>query len=83
MEITGIISTILLAICGLPLAIKSFRSGNSDSVDSYFLILWTLGEIFGFIYLFNLGERILLWNYILNLGLLSVVIYFKLKPRKK
>ena len=82
MEIVGWIGSVLLSICGLPLAIQSFRAKNSDSINSSFLYIWTFGEVFSLIYLLSLGEGILLWNYIINLIFLSIIIFYKIKPTR-
>jgi len=49
----GWIGSLLLAVCGLPQAVKSYREKNSDGISWGFITLWTLGEIFTLIYILN------------------------------
>lgn len=79
-NLIGSIGAILLAICAVPLAYSSIKSGKSE-ISSAFLYIWTFGEIFSLTYLLLLGETVLIWNYVANLALLVVVIYYKWRPR--
>jgi MtN3 and saliva related transmembrane protein len=81
-EIIGWIGASLLAFCGLPQAIKSFRDGNSDGISWMFILMWGFGELLGLIYIISLGAIPLVLNYSLNLILVSVILWFKMYPRK-
>jgi len=81
MEIFGTTGALFLALCTLPLSYTAIKSGKSE-INSGFLYLWTLGELFTLIYLLYIGESIIIWNYIANLVLLIPVILYKIRPRK-
>jgi uncharacterized protein with PQ loop repeat len=81
--IIGWVGTILLAICGFPQMIKSIREGHSEGISHAFLWLWFWGEVFYIIYvLFKDFDTIQLSNYILNIAIVIVLIYYKYFPRK-
>lgn len=82
MLIIGWFSAALFAICAMPQARKSRREGHSRGIDSTFLSMWALAEILGIIYVWDLGSHPLLLNYGLNLLFLSIIIYYKVFPRK-
>lgn len=69
-DFIGLAGSILLAICALPLAIESIANKRID-INLGFLLCWTLGEIFTFIYIF--GDWILMLNYGINIFLLIPV----------
>jgi len=79
----GSFGAILLALCGLPLAYQSYKKGHSNDINMSFLYMWISGEILSVFYLFTISESILIWNYIANIIFLSVILYYKIKPRKK
>lgn len=78
----GWFGSLLLAICGLPQAIKSFKDKNSDGVSIYFILMWLLGEIFQLIYCLDKLVLPIILNCILNLVFVSVIFYFKVKSKK-
>jgi uncharacterized protein with PQ loop repeat len=82
METLGYIGSIMLAICGLPQAIESFKTKSSEGLTWGFLALWFWGEIFTFAYILPKMDLPLLINYSANIIFLSVIIYFKLFPKK-
>ena len=75
--------SILLAICAAPLAYRAYKDGHSAGVDSLFLLIWLLGEIFTLSYVVYKLDIPLILNYSLNLFFIGVVIYYKVKPRKE
>ena len=77
----GWISSILLALCGLPQAYLSFKQGHSDGVSNMFLAMWGIGEILGLFYVTSLLSYPLIFNYILNIMLISVIVKFKIWRR--
>jgi uncharacterized protein with PQ loop repeat len=83
-ETIGWIGGLLLAFCGLPMAIKSFRDGNSDGVSKLFLVMWLLGEIALLVYvLIKHGFDLpLVTNYLLNIAFISIIGYYVIKPRR-
>ena len=79
-------SSFCLAICALPLAITSVRSGKGFDRDQLvFGWLWLLGEILGIFYvLWKFGlDYPLLANYTANIIFLSIVFKYTYRPRVK
>jgi uncharacterized protein with PQ loop repeat len=83
MEIIGWIGSILLAFCGLPQAIESYKTKSSAGITWGMLIMWFWGEIFTIIYILPKFHLPLLFNYTANVIFLSIIIYYKIKPGKK
>lgn len=83
METIGWIGSILLAFCGLPQAIESYRTKNSEGLTWSFLIMWGVGEIFTIIYILPKWHWPLIFNYTANLIFISVILYYKIKPGKR
>lgn len=80
MEAVGYISALCLIACGLPLATEAFRTGRSD-VNPAFLTLWYTGEVLGLAYALWLGNGPMLANYGFNFAVLTIVVYYKVRPR--
>lgn len=80
-EFNAYLGAIFLALCGLPMAWRSFKDGHSHGVDGLFLIFWTLGEILTLTYVLYNWDVPLILNYGVNLIFIGIVVYFKLKPR--
>ena len=62
-EIFGWLGSLLLALCGVPQAIQSYKDKHSDGISWGFLLLWAFGELFAMVYV---GEKVdlpLLLNY--------------------
>lgn len=85
MEIVGWVGSISFSICGIPQAYRSIKEGNSSGVSWWFLILWLVGELCTIVYVLMLSELLvpLIVNYILNLGSLLVIIYYKIYECKR
>jgi uncharacterized protein with PQ loop repeat len=82
METIGYIGSILLAICGLPQAIESYKTKSSEGLTWGFILLWFFGEIFTFAYILPKMDLPLLINYSANLIFLIIILYFKIFPKK-
>jgi uncharacterized protein with PQ loop repeat len=82
MEYIGWIGSILLAFCGLPQAIESYKTKNSDGLTWGFLIMWGLGEIFTIIYIIPKWHWPLIFNYTANIIFISIIVYYKIKPKR-
>jgi uncharacterized protein with PQ loop repeat len=82
MEYIGWIGSILLAFCGLPQAIESFKTKNSDGLTWGFLIMWGVGELFTIIYIIPKWHWPLIFNYTANIIFISIIVYYKIKPKK-
>ena len=83
MEIIGWLGSIMLSICGLPQAIESYKNKNSNGISWGFIILWFLGEILVLLYVIFKKEYPLSFNCALNIIIVSVILYFKLKSVKQ
>lgn len=75
------IGNILLAICGLPMAVEAVRKGY-NTTNLLFLLLWLSGEVLTLIYVISLGDIPLLLNYIPNIVFLLIIIKYRLFPKK-
>jgi len=82
MELIGYIGSIMLAFCGLPQAVESYKTKSSEGLTWGFLALWFFGEIFTFAYILPKMDLPLLINYSANIIFLSVIIYYKINPKK-
>jgi uncharacterized protein with PQ loop repeat len=78
-ETIGTIGAIAFAICGLPQAIKCYRTKRADDMSWLFLILWAVGEVCMIAYTVMAldSNRLLLANYLANGAFLAVIIYYK------
>lgn len=79
----GWLGSLMLAFCGLPQAIKSFRDKHSNGLNYGFLILWTGGEILTLFAITKDAKSLiyLFFNYGTNLVFLTVIWFYKLFPR--
>lgn len=82
METLGWLGSILLAFCGLPQAIESYKTKSSAGLTWGFIAMWFIGEIFTFVYILPKMDLPLLFNYTANILFLSVIIFYKLNPKK-
>ena len=82
MNIIGWLSALLLACCGIPQCIKSYKEKNSRGISGLFIVLWTLGEILGLIYVYNNWDIILFTNYLANSIFCCIILWYKCFPGK-
>ena len=76
--IIGILGAICLGACGLPQVIMSYRQKHSRGIAHGFLAMWTAGEVLYLIYgLITGADWVLVVNYVINLLLLTIIIYYK------
>lgn len=80
-EVVGWLGSVLLAFCGLPQAVESWRTGSSRGVTWGFMAMWGIGEILTLLYILPKMELPLIFNYTANLLFLSVMVYYKIWPR--
>ena len=80
MEIISWIGSILLAICGLPLAYDAYKTKTSN-ISTIFLVLWGLGELFTLIYVIAKEENALTFNYFSNIVFIGIIVYYKFKKK--
>ena len=83
LETIGWLGGIMLAICGLPQAIKSFREKNSHGISWIFLYLWFFGELLTLVYVVPKGYLPILVNIIANIIFISIIFYYKYFPKIK
>ena len=81
LQFLGWLGSILLAFCALPQALASFKNKSSEGVTWGLLIMWGLGEIFTFIYVFPKMDIPLLFNYLANIFFLLVILFYKVTDR--
>ena len=73
MEAIGWTASILLILCGLPQAYQCVKQGHAKGVSPTFIWMWTLGEIFGLVYVIHKMDLPLIANYFFNLIVLSLI----------
>ncbi len=80
METIAWLGSAMLAVCGLPQAVKTIRTKSAKDLSALFLALWLGGEICLTVYtLVVLKSAPLLFNYVGNIVLLLPVVYYKTK----
>ena len=82
MEFLGWFGSILLAFCGLPQAVESYKTKCSDGLTWGFLFMWFSGELLTFAYVLPKLDLPLIFNYSANIIFLIIIIYYKIKPKK-
>lgn len=81
-SLIGAIGAFLLAFCGLPEVISSLRKGYCGASWGL-LVTWVSGEILTFVYILGTSADIyLLFNYGVNILLISILILLKRKPMR-
>jgi uncharacterized protein with PQ loop repeat len=81
-EVIGWIGVALLATCGLPQLIKTYRIKKIDGLSLTMLLFWLTGEILTCTYVMLTSTQYqLMFNYSFNTLVVSciVVLYFKYK----
>lgn len=81
-EILGWLGSICLAICGIPQAWQSIKDKHSHGISWGFVLLWSFGEIFALAYVYDKLDLPLLLNYATNILILSIILYYKIRPQK-
>ena len=83
-ELLGWIGGVLFAICAAPEAWQSYKLGRTG-IHGLTLIIWLSGEIItlAYVMLKHGLDGPLVFNYAMNLVFLSIIIYYKIKPRKE
>ena len=83
MDNIGWIGSILLAFCGLPQAIESYKTKSSAGLTWGFISMWFVGELCTFAYIIPKMDLPLLFNYSANIIFLIIIIYYKIRPGKR
>jgi len=81
MEFIAWVGSILLAVCAVPQAIKSFREKNADSLSAWFLGFWGVGELLLLVYVIDLRDWALTFNYAANSLLIVIIARYKFWPK--
>jgi uncharacterized protein with PQ loop repeat len=82
-DLIGTIGAACLAASGIPQARKSIKDGHSNGVSHGLIWLWLIGEACVFLYvLFTSFDLLLLFNYLSNFLIVSVVAFYKYKNKK-
>jgi len=82
LELSGILGSILFAICAVPQAIECIKTGHARGLNYFFLIAWALGEVFTIIYIWPRQDWILLGNYFFNSLCVIIMLKYKIWERK-
>jgi uncharacterized protein with PQ loop repeat len=83
LDAIGAVGSSMLAICGLPQAVKSWREGHSDGVSAGMLALWGGGEALLLVYVAaSYADVMLITNYTINLAVIGVIVWYRLRPRR-
>jgi uncharacterized protein with PQ loop repeat len=78
----GWLGSTLLAFCGLPQALESWKTKNSNGLTWGFLLAWTLGELCTLVYVLPRLDWPLIFNYSANLIFLGIILFFKIWPKQ-
>lgn len=81
-DFLGWVGSLAFAVCAIPQAIQSLKDGHTNGLNWGYLGLWTLGEVCMLIYILPKGDIPLLINYLGNGVCLSIMLWFKVYPRK-
>jgi uncharacterized protein with PQ loop repeat len=79
----GWLGSICLALSGIPQAIQSYQDKHSHGISWGFLLLWGFGELFALTYVFNKLDMPMIFNYGINIFVVSMMLYYKLYPKKE
>jgi uncharacterized protein with PQ loop repeat len=82
LEIIGWIGSALLALCGIPQALKAYKEKHANGVDWTFLAMWGIGEILTLVYVFPKWHLPLIFNYVFNIIAIGIIVYYKIGGSK-
>ena len=78
MEFLGWFGAMLLATCGVPQAIKTYKTKSATDISWLFLLMWFFGEVFLLSYVvFECFSWPLILNYALNAIITFYIIIIK------
>ncbi len=84
MEALGYIGAALLALCSLPLLVKTARDGHARGVSLGFLVMWWLGEMAMLGYVADKPGPIdapLVFNYLANALIVGTILAYRVGVR--
>jgi len=82
LEIVGWLGAACFAICGAPQAYKCWKEKNAKGISWGLILLWTLGEALTLLYVLPKKDLPLIFNYLANLGFLSIILTYKIKDTR-
>lgn len=89
-ELLGWVGNVVLSIGVIPQVYKTFKTHDVSSFSWSFLLMWALGVLFTFIYIFQgdiakgVEYQYPLWlNYIVNIIATSYLVFAKFKYQEK
>ena len=77
----GWLGNLMLAVCAVPQAWASYKQGHSKGISSGMLLLWGVGTLLALPLQVDKGIIQAIVNYTFNLMMISIIVYYKLKPR--
>lgn len=83
LEIVGWLGGLLLTVCGIPQAWKSYKEGHSEGMSMSFLQMWFWGEVLLTVYVLPKMLYPLIANYVLNIFVAGIILWYKLRPRNE
>ena len=79
----GWAGSLLLALCAIPQAYKSFTEKRTVGISPAFLWMWLSGEMMASIYVFCEKYSLpLMLNYISNIILILIILWFCYFPKR-
>ena len=81
-DLFGWIGFLCFATCSIPQAVFSYKNGKTLSFSTSFLSLYTAATILSLTYAIERVETILIFNFIFNFMLWSIMIKYKYWARK-
>jgi uncharacterized protein with PQ loop repeat len=82
MNTIGLVGSLLLALSGIPEMIRTIRDKRCH-VGWGLLLMWFFGEVLCVVYGLQLGEIPLLINYLFNVVIISVMLFYKIRTQLK
>jgi len=79
-EYLGYLGGFLLAICGIPEAYKAIKEKQCN-VGNGMLFTWLTGEMCLFFYVIPTQDLSLILNYLTNIIIVSILVYYKVRPK--
>lgn len=75
------IGSLLLAFCGVPEVYKCYKE-KKCSIGWAMLLMWLVGELLLIIFALQTKQYSLLINYLANVGLIVVLLRYKIWPKQ-
>lgn len=81
MSAIGWLGSLMLAVCCLPQAWQSYRTGHSTGISAWMIGLWGAGEVLTLAYVVPRWDWPLILNYGVNIVAIGVIGYYKWRPQ--